>query len=209
MTLSWVIAGVAVGLLAGPRIRASVFAWSTGTGQPPRSECPECSAPVLPGRWRWLPLLPVTGRCPACKARIGPYPLAAEVTTAEALAAVAARASSGWELAALPWLALIAVPLAFTDIAVHRLPDRLTAAAFGGTLVLLAVAALTGHEPGRLARAAAGAAVLAGFYLLLCLIRPGETGLGDLLTELPRRVPQVADFTKPGCLPRSRTQNGA
>jgi leader peptidase (prepilin peptidase)/N-methyltransferase len=177
--LPWVIAGAVVGLLAGPRMRATVFAWSTSSGQPPRRECPACSSQILPGRWRWRSLLPVTGRCPACQDRIGPYPLAAEFAAAVALAAVAARVPSGWELAALAWLALIAVPLAFTDIAVHRLPDRLTAAAFAGALVLLAVAAITGHEPGRLARAEIGAAALACFYLALCLIRPGEMGLGD------------------------------
>jgi leader peptidase (prepilin peptidase)/N-methyltransferase len=179
LTLPVAIAGAVVGLVAGPRIRATAFAWSTGTGQPPRRECPACSAPILSGRWRWRSVLPVTGRCPACHAQIGPYLLAAEVTAAGTLAAVAARVPSGWELAALAWLALIAVPLAFTDIAVRRLPDRLTAAAFAGTLALLAVAALAGHEPGRLARAAAGAAALACFYLALCLIRPGEMGLGD------------------------------
>jgi leader peptidase (prepilin peptidase) / N-methyltransferase len=179
VTLPWVIAGAVVGLLAGPPIRAVVFACSTNAGEPPRRECPGCSAPILPGRWRWWPVLPVTGRCPACHARIGPYPLAAELAAAIALALVAARALSGWELAALVWLALVAVPLALTDIAVHRLPDRLTAAAFAGTLALLTVAALTGHQPGRLARAVIGAAALACFYLALCLIRPGEMGLGD------------------------------
>jgi leader peptidase (prepilin peptidase) / N-methyltransferase len=38
---------------------------------------------------------------------------------------------------------------------------------------------LAGHQPGHLARAAIGAAALACFYLALCLIRPGEMGLGD------------------------------
>jgi leader peptidase (prepilin peptidase)/N-methyltransferase len=156
-----------------------VFADSTSAGEPPRRECPDCSTPILPGRWRWWPVLPVTGRCPACRARISPYPLAAELAAAIALALVAARVSSGWGLAALAWLTLVAVPLAFTDIAVRRLPDRLTAAAFAGTLTLLTVAALTGHHPGLLARAAMGAAVLACFYLALCLLRPGEMGLGD------------------------------
>jgi len=177
--LPWVIAGAVVGLLAGPRMRATVFAWSADPGQPPRRECPACSAQILPGRSRWRSLLPVTGHCPACQARIGPYPLTAEIAAAVALAAVAARVPPGWELAALAWLALIAVPLAFTDIAARRLPDRLTTAAFAGTLVLLAAAAINGHDPGRLARAAIGAAALAGFYLALCLIRPGEMGLGD------------------------------
>ena len=124
-------------------------------------------------------MLPVTGRCPACRTRIGPHPLAAEAAAGLALAVAAARATSGWELAALAWLALIAVPLAFIDLAVHRLPDPLTAAAFTGTLALLTAAALAGHQPGHLARAAIGAAALACFYLALCLIRPGEMGLGD------------------------------
>ncbi len=179
MTLGWVIAGAVAGLLVGPPIRAVVFAGSTSAGQPPRRECPDCSRQVLPGRWRWRPVLPVTGRCPACQARIGPPLLTAELAAGGALAIVAARASSGWELAALAWLALIAVPLALIDVAVHRLPDRLTAPAFAGTLALLTVAALTAHQPDRLARAAIGAAALVGFYLALCLLRPGQMGLGD------------------------------
>jgi leader peptidase (prepilin peptidase) / N-methyltransferase len=179
VTLPWVIAGAVAGLLAGPPIRAIAFNAITSAGQPPCRGCPDCSSQVLPGGWRWRPVLPITGRCPACQARIGPPLLVAELAAGGALAIVAARASSGWELAALAWLALIAVPLALIDVAVHRLPDRLTAAAFAGTLALLTVAALTAHQPDRLARAAIGAAVLACFYLALCLLRPGQMGLGD------------------------------
>jgi len=174
-----IIAGAAVGLIAGPRIRASVFFRSTEPGQPPRRACPACAHDILPDRWPWRSLLPVTGRCPSCRARIGPYPLLAELAAGLALAIVAARVSSGWELAALAWLALLAIPLAFIDVAVHRLPDPLTAAACIGTLALLAVAALTGHQPGHLGRAAIGAAALACFYLAWAVIRPGGLGLGD------------------------------
>src|SRR6266568_921778 len=169
VTLPWIIAAAAVGVIAGPRIRASVFARSTESGQPPRRACLACGQEILP----------VTGRCPRCRARIGPYPLLAELATGLALAVVAARASSVWELAALAWLVLLAVPLAFIDVAVRRLPDPLTAAAFAGTLTLLAIAALTGHQPGHLGRAAIGAVALACFYLVLAVIRPGGLGLGD------------------------------
>jgi leader peptidase (prepilin peptidase)/N-methyltransferase len=124
-------------------------------------------------------VLSVTGRCPSCRTRIGPYLLLAEFAAGLVLAVAASRATSAWELAALALLVLIGVPLAFIDVAVHRLPDPLTAAAFAGTLALLAAAALAGHQPGQLARAAIGAAALACFYLVLCLIRPGEMGLGD------------------------------
>jgi leader peptidase (prepilin peptidase) / N-methyltransferase len=83
--------------------------------------------------------------------------------------------TSGTDLAGL-----VRHPLAFIDIAVRRLPDPLTAAAYAGTLTLLAVAALTSHQPGQLGRAAIGAAALACFYLALSLIRPGGMGLGDV-----------------------------
>jgi leader peptidase (prepilin peptidase)/N-methyltransferase len=180
VTLPLIIAGAAAGLIAGPRIRASVFSRSTEAGQPPRRACPACTQDILPDRWRWRSLLPVTGRCPSCRAQIGPYPLLAELAAGLTLAAVAARVSSGWELAALTWLGLLAVPLAFIDVAVHRLPDPLTVAAGAGTLSLLAVAALTGHQPGRLGQAAIGAAALACFYLALSVIRPDGMGLGDV-----------------------------
>jgi leader peptidase (prepilin peptidase)/N-methyltransferase len=179
VTLPWIIGAAAAGAIAGPRIRASVFSRSTESGQPPRHKCPACDQEILPGRWRWRALLPVTGRCPSCGARIGPYPLLAELAAGLVLAAVAARASSVWELTALAWLVLLAVPLAFIDVAVRRLPDPLTTAAFAGTIALLAVAALTGHQPGHLGRAAIGAVALAGFYLVLAVIRPTGMGLGD------------------------------
>jgi leader peptidase (prepilin peptidase)/N-methyltransferase len=187
----WIVGSVVVGVLAGPRIRSCVFYRGTESGQPPRRACPDCGKSILPARHRWRSLLPVTGRCPACRARIGPSPLLAELTAGLALAVVAARASSGWDLAALAWLVLLAVPLAFIDNAVKRLPNPLTAAALTGTLALLTVAAITEHEPGRLGRAAIGAAALACFYLLLWLIRPGGMGLGDLLTELRRWAPRA------------------
>jgi len=209
VTLPWILAAAAAGLLAGPRIRASVFARSTEPGQPSRRACPACGHEILPDRWRWRSLLPVTGRCPSCRSRIGPYPLLAELVAGLALGAVAVRASSAWELAALAWLALLAVPLAFIDAAVRRLPDPLTAAACVGTLALLGVAALTSHQPGPLGRAAIGAAALACFYLALSLIRLGGMGLGDLLTELRRRSPQAADVTERGCFPSLRAVSGA
>jgi leader peptidase (prepilin peptidase)/N-methyltransferase len=134
----------------------------------------------VPARWPWRSLLSVTGRCPSCRTRIGPHPLLTEVVAGLALAVVAARAASVWELAAVAWLALLGVPLAFIDVAVHRLPDPLTAAAATGTLALLAAAALTAHQPGHLGRAAIGAVALACFYLALSLIRPGGMGLGDV-----------------------------
>jgi leader peptidase (prepilin peptidase) / N-methyltransferase len=179
VTPPWIAAAAAAGLIAGPRIRASVFFRAVAHGQPRRRGCPGCAREILPGRHQSRSLLPVSGRCPACRTRVGPPPLAVEAVTALVLAVLAARAVSAWELAALAWLALFAVPLACIDLAVHRLPDPLTATAFAGTFALLAVAALAAGQPGALGRAAFGAAVLTGFYLLLFVIRPTGMGLGD------------------------------
>lgn len=179
MTLPWVIIATIAGLAAGPLMRASVLHRSIAPGQEPCRACPACDRVLLPARrpWRWLP---ATGRCPSCHSRIGPFPLLVEAAAALSLAIVAARASTGWELAALAWLAVLAVPLAFIDVAVSRLPDRLTIPALAGTLALLTVAALASRQPGHLIRALLGAVALAGFYLLLMVIRPGGMGLGDV-----------------------------
>lgn len=180
MTLPWIIAGAAAGLMAGPRIRASVLTHSTGHADPARRACPTCSCEIIPARARWRAMLPPTGRCPACRARIGPHAMSAEFAAALAVAIVVARSASAPEAAALTWLCLAAVPLAFIDLAVRRLPDALTAAALVGTMSLLAVAAFTGHQPGSLLHAVAGGAALPALYLAMAVIRPGGMGFGDV-----------------------------
>jgi leader peptidase (prepilin peptidase) / N-methyltransferase len=86
-------------------------------------------------------------------------------------------------LAAACWLAACAVPLACTDIAVQRLPDPLTGAAYTGTAVLLLIAAAAGGLEGSwsaLFRALLGGLALAGFYLLLMVISPSGMSPGDV-----------------------------
>jgi leader peptidase (prepilin peptidase)/N-methyltransferase len=119
---------------------------------------------------------------------ISPRPpaLAAGAVTAVLLGGLAARVHpyhSALVLAAACWLAVCAVPLACTDLAVQRLPDPLTGAAYAGTAVLLlAAAAVGGHEGSwsALVRALLGGLALAGFYLLLMVISPSGMSLGDV-----------------------------
>lgn len=124
-------------------------------------------------------------------ARIWPEALVPGGVTAALLALLAIRvpaSGSGLVLAAACWLAVCAVPLVFTDLAVSRLPDPLTAAAYAGTaVVLLLAAAFTAPGPdghgaswGALARAVLGGLALAGFYLLLMIISPSGMSLGDV-----------------------------
>ena len=129
-------------------------------------------------------------------ARIWPEALIPGAVTAVLLALLALRvpaAGSGLVLAAACWLAVCTVPLVFTDLAVSRLPDPLTAAAYAGTGALLLLAAATasaatggaaagGHAASwsALLRAALGGLALAGFYLLLLIISPSGMSLGDV-----------------------------
>jgi leader peptidase (prepilin peptidase)/N-methyltransferase len=106
--------------------------------------------------------------------------LAVGGVSAITLGALGARVHPGLVLVAACALALCAVPLAFVDAVVHRLPDLLTAAAYAGTMVLLLLAAATGGHWGALVRAALGGLALAGVYLVLLLISPSGMGLGDV-----------------------------
>jgi leader peptidase (prepilin peptidase)/N-methyltransferase len=113
---------------------------------------------------------------------ISPRPpaLAAGAVTAVLLGGLAARVHPGLVLAAACWLAACAVPLACTDLAVQRLPDPLTGAAYAGTAVLLLAAAAVGGPWSALVRALLGGLALAGFYLLLMVISPSGMSLGDV-----------------------------
>jgi leader peptidase (prepilin peptidase) / N-methyltransferase len=179
MTWPWVIGLAAAGVAAGPFLRAVIFGSGTPRGDPRRCHCPACGRLILgtgrPARVH----LPASGRCRFCRSRIGPPLLTVELLTAAVLAVLAVKATSVWELAALGWLAVVAIPLAFIDVAVRRLPDPLTAAAYVGTVCLLVAAALATHHPGQLGRAVLAGAGLASLYLIMLFVSPASIGPGD------------------------------
>jgi leader peptidase (prepilin peptidase)/N-methyltransferase len=113
---------------------------------------------------------------------ISPRPpaLVAGAATAILLGGLAARVHPALVLAAACWLAVCAVPLAYADMAVQRLPDPLTGAAYAGAVVLLLLAVAVGGPWSALVRALLGGLALAGFYLLLILISPSGMSLGDV-----------------------------
>ena len=84
------------------------------------------------------------------------------------------------DMLAFGFLGALGVALSAIDIAVHRLPDRLTLPAYPVLVALLAVPAVTGHHGGALARALLAGVALAVGYLLLAVLRPGQLGLGDV-----------------------------
>jgi leader peptidase (prepilin peptidase) / N-methyltransferase len=169
-----------VGLAVGWYQRALVFRHAVPAGAPPQRSCPDCGHQARPPGRRLAPVLAVTGRCSECRARIGPPPLAVELTTAVLFGALASKVHPGLVLAAACWLAACCAPLAWIDAAVRRLPDALTAPAYAGTVAaLLADAGVSGHWHS-LVRAVVGGLALAACYLALTLLSPSGMGLGDV-----------------------------
>ncbi|MFI6758459.1 prepilin peptidase [Micromonospora sp. NPDC050417] len=170
-----------------PLIRWLVAADSVPSGTGRRATCDACGAPFgLDGPLRTLSPL---ARCGACRQRIGAPPLTVELALVAVAVVLILADRSALETVAFAWWALCAVPLLFVDLAVHRLPDRLTYAAAGGTVVLLGLAALVGGTgtaddpaPGGgawLRALLAGAAVASLFVASTLLLGRRGFGLGD------------------------------
>ena len=170
MNLMWAVAGAVLGLLAGAALRSTVFRLSVAPGEPERTACPRCQKPV-PQR--------LAVRCAQCRTSLG-TPLALELSTAIVLALLLGRFGGQPDVVAFGFFGVLGVALTAIDIAIQRLPDMLTLPAYPILIVLLAGAALVGHDFADLARALLGGLALAGGYLVLALVRPGQLGGGDI-----------------------------
>jgi leader peptidase (prepilin peptidase) / N-methyltransferase len=166
----WAAVGAVVGLLAGAAIRGTVFRLSVPSGDPERIACPHCSAPAR-GR--------LARRCGLCRSSFG-TPLALELSTAAVLALLLGRFGGQADVVAFGFFGVLGVALAAIDIAVQRLPDRLTLPAYPILIALLTGAAIVGHDFGALLRALLGGLALAGVYLVLALVGRGQLGGGDI-----------------------------
>lgn len=170
MNLLWAAGGAIAGLPVGTGLRGAVFALSVPSGEPDRTTCPSCAAPVR----HWL-----AGRCGHCGNGLGTVG-ALELATAAVLGLLLGRFGPQPAMVAFAFLGALGVALAAIDMAVQRLPDPLTLPAFPVLVTLLAAAAVIGHDGGELVRALLGGVALAGGYLLLALLRPGQLGGGDI-----------------------------
>jgi leader peptidase (prepilin peptidase)/N-methyltransferase len=101
------------------------------------------------------------------------------LTAAVVFGLLAGRVTAPLPLAACCWVAALGIALGFVDVALRRLPDRLTMPAFAGALVLLAADALLGGRLSALGAAVFTALALAGGYAVLVLINPAGMGAGD------------------------------
>jgi leader peptidase (prepilin peptidase)/N-methyltransferase len=144
-----VAAAAAIGAVAGPWLRARIFAHSVAYGRPRRHACPRCHrevAATISAR------LPATGLCPGCRRRIGPLTGLVEATSAAVLALLAWTSPDAGTFAAAAWIAAFGIVLSFVDSTVHRLPDRLTMPALAGAATILAASAVLTSAYGHLLR---------------------------------------------------------
>lgn len=166
----WLAWGAVAGYLVGAVLRGTVFQLAVPSGQPDKTACPQCSAPVR----AWFPIL--CERCGSCYGT----PFAMEVVTGTVLALLLGRFGGQPDTLALVYFGALGVTLAAIDIRVQRLPDRLTLPSYPILVTMLALPAVAYHDWGGLLRAVLGGVALAGAYMVLALVRPGQMGGGDI-----------------------------
>jgi leader peptidase (prepilin peptidase)/N-methyltransferase len=168
MDIAWTLAGGVIGFAAGMGLRTTVFRLSVASGEPDRTTCQRCGTPIR-GRVR----------CSGCHSWYG-VPLVLELVTATVLALLLGKFAGLPDAAAFALLGVLGVALAAIDIAVQRLPDRLTLPLYPGLIVLFGLAAVFNGLPANLLRAVLGGLVLGGGYLVLGLLSRGQLGGGDI-----------------------------
>lgn len=164
-------------LAISPLMRLAALRYAVPPGLPSRSGCDACGAPV--GLTRPWPALGPAARCGRCRARVGPPPATVELALLATAVLLAIAGPPGGVLPALVWWLGWTIPAILVDLAVHRLPDRLTLPAAAGAWLLLGVAALDA-DPGHWLRAVVGGTGLALFFASTAVLlgRRGF-GLGD------------------------------
>jgi len=170
MNLSWAATGAVAALPAGTVLREQVFRLSVRGGEPEEAACRTCASPIpaLPAVRYWL-----------CGSWFG-VPVLIELLAAAVTALLFARFGTQPDVAAFAYLGVVGVALTEIDLAVQRLPDRLTLLTYPALIVLLGLAAVSDGNGAALIRALLGDLVLAAAYLLLGLASAGQLGGGDI-----------------------------
>ncbi|MFI8961112.1 prepilin peptidase [Streptomyces sp. NPDC053493] len=179
LSIAFVFAAALWGAAAGLFVPRAAYRLSVAADEPWRARCPAGHPFAGPARG-WLG---GSGRA-ACATTTAP--LASPLLTALACAALAA-ATGGPRPELLVWLlvAPFGTLLAWVDLRVHRLPDRLTLPLAAGVPVLLAGAALLPYAAGSWLHSLLGALALGGGYLVLFLLHPDGMGFGDVKLAVP------------------------
>jgi leader peptidase (prepilin peptidase)/N-methyltransferase len=169
-----------LGVAAGPFLRTQAFRSSVPVETPRRTTCPRCDGTVVQGGLTWRDLAGLrSGRCRWCDLLVGPQPGTVEVAAAVSFGTLALTVDEALLLVAYCLVAAVGIVLVVVDIAVHRLPDRLTALLAAATVATLATQALITGAGDRLLEAMAAGLGASLFYFVLSLLTAGGIGLGD------------------------------
>ena len=170
MNLSWAATGAVAALPAGTVLRGQVFRLSVRGGEPEEAACRACAGPIPP-----QPAV----RCWLCGSWFG-VPVVIELVAAAVTALLFARFGTQPGVAAFAYLGVVGVALTEIDLAVQRLPDRLTLLTYPALIVLLGLAAVSDDSGVALSRALLGGLAVGAGYLLLGLASAGQLGGGDI-----------------------------
>jgi leader peptidase (prepilin peptidase)/N-methyltransferase len=170
MDIVWPLAGGVIGFVAGLVLRGTVFRLSVNPGEPLRSNCQRCGN-TIGGRFAF--------RCRQCRCWFG-VPLALELVTSAVVALLLWRFAGLPDAPAYAFAGVLGVALAAIDLAVQRLPDRLTLSLYPGLVALFGFATVVNGNPAGLLRALLGGLVLGGSYLVLAIVSRGQLGGGDV-----------------------------
>ncbi len=165
-------------LTVTPLLRWAVVAHAVRAGRPWRRSCPRCATKLGPAGD--LRALAPVARCGICRQRLGPPPWTLELVAAATAAALIWSDLTGLRLTAYGWWAAFGVILLFVDIAVQRLPARLSYAAAAGLLGLLLIDGLVSHAWQSWLRAVLGALVAAAVLAVCALALPALVHWGDV-----------------------------
>ena len=119
-------------------------------------------------------------RCGQCGQRLGPPAGALEAAAALTAAALVWSGLRGLPLVGYAWWAAVGVVLAFVDLAVQRLPARLSYTAAGGFIAVLLGHAVTTHGWQPWVRSIAGALITASVVAVCALVMPAMVHWGDV-----------------------------
>lgn len=161
-----------------PLLRWAVVTHSVRTCRPWRRTCPRCATPVQPGRNPGA--LSPQARCGTCRQRLGPPPWTLEIFAALSAALLIISGLTGLRLAAYCWWTAVSIALVFVDLAVQRLPARLSYAAVTGFLALLGTDALVHGSWGPWIRAGLGGLIAASVLAVCATALPRLVHWGDV-----------------------------
>jgi leader peptidase (prepilin peptidase)/N-methyltransferase len=162
-------------LAVTPLLRWAIAHHTVPTGQSWRTTCQQCDTALWPAACR------PTGRCGNRQTWCGAPPFLVEAVAVGTVAALALSPLRGWPLAAHTAWAGGAVTLAFTDLAVRRLPHRVVAATSIAFLTLL----LPAQDATAWLRAVLAGLALTAFIGAIALVAPRDLGLGDVSVAFP------------------------